>query len=75
VKIAEVFAHLVICLLAHGVEAEGRWWSKLDKEHRMLVELHGECCNHVGCVTEARGVVKLIGDFERAVAAKEVEQQ
>ena len=71
VQIGEATADLVFCSLALGVEVEGPMRTRLNEEHRMLVELHGERRNNVGYIIEnIVGDVKLNGDFERAFEAK-----
>jgi len=69
--IADLCDDLVLCSLALGVEVEGPMRTRLNEEHRMLVELHGERRNNVGHIIENLvGDVKLNGDFERAFDAK-----
>jgi len=73
-KIEDAIAHLLTHLLALGVEAERRWRLDLGKENGVLVELHGERRNNVGCITGSPGDVELRGDFERPFNAKKVVQ-
>lgn len=72
-KIAKTIAHLIIRLLARGVQVEGRWRLDVDKEHGMLVEFHGENRDNVDCITGSPG--KLRDDFEEAFDAKNVVQE
>jgi hypothetical protein len=65
-KIEELTAHLIIRWLAPGVKVDGRWRLNFDKEHGMVLELHGEHRNNVDCT------LKLMDDFERAVEVKKV---
>jgi len=72
-KIEEVFAHPLICLLALGVEVQGRWCVDLDKEHRMPVELYGEREMNVGCIM---GIfVRPPVDVERTIGTKKLVQE
>src|SRR6267154_2073568 len=70
-KIAEANAHLIVRLLALGVEVERRRWVDFDEENGALVELHGQYANNIDCITGSLGdVINTMADFERAFDAK-----
>jgi len=72
-KIEEVIAHPLMCLLALGVEAQGRWRVDLDKEHRMPVERHGDRRMNVVCIIGT--LVKVPDGVEPASDTKKFVQE
>ena len=72
-KIDEVIAHPLMCLLALGVEAPGRWRVDLDKEHRMLVARHGE--RRIIVVRTMGTLVRPPDDVKRASETKKLVQE
>ncbi len=74
-KIAGAIAHLIVRLLALGVEVEKGWWFDLDEENGVLVELHGEHPNNIDYATGSLGGIIMREDFERPFDAKKVVQE
>ena len=72
-KIEEVTAHPLMCLLALGGEAQGRWRVDLDKEYGMPVERHSERRMNVVCIMGTLVIPHV--DVERAVDMKKLVQE